>query len=265
MSVATRKEGKSLFSRGPARSDGQLDRLGAREVLAWAVWFGLSAGLLEVAARVLCRAIDPTRRLYLMSKHFVWLTPLATLVLYLVLGLLLAGLTRVWPRLGARLSLRLLCALAIQPMLMVAVPRILPAAWFILAWGIATRLVPLLESQPAKPRWFLLAWSIPVQLGLILIVAGSVFGTDWLKQERESRRALPPAGSSNVLFIVLDTVRADHLSLYGYPRSTTPTLKRLAENGIRFDRARATAPWTLPSHGSFFTGRWPHELGAEWS
>ena len=75
---------------------------------------------------------------------------------------------------------------------------------------------------------------------------------------------LPPAGSPNVLFIVLDTVRADHLSLYGYPRSTTPTLKRLAENGIRFDRARATAPWTLPSHASFFTGRWPHELGVQW-
>ena len=75
---------------------------------------------------------------------------------------------------------------------------------------------------------------------------------------------MPPAGSPNVLFIVLDTVRADHLSLYGYPRPTTPTLERLAKNGIRFDRARATAPWTLPSHASFFTGRWPHELGVQW-
>ncbi|HEX3448976.1 MAG TPA: sulfatase, partial [Isosphaeraceae bacterium] len=264
MSVATRKEGKSLFSRGRAQSKGQRDRLGAREVLAWAVWFGLAAGLLEVATRVLCRAIDPTGRLYLMSKHFVWLTPLASMVLFLGLGLLLAGMTRAWPRLGARLSLRLLCALAIQPMLMVAVPRILPAAWFILAWGIASRLVPLLESQPAKTRRLLLAYGLPALLGLVLIIAGSVFGEEWLKQARESRRALPPAGSPNVLFVVLDTVRTDHLSLYGYPRSTTPTLKRLAENGIRFDRARATAPWTLPSHGSFFTGRWPHELGAEW-
>ena len=67
-----------------------------------------------------------------------------------------------------------------------------------------------------------------------------------------------------MVFIVLDTVRADRLSLYGYRRPTTPTLERLAQNGIRFDRARATAPWTLPSHASFFTGRWPHELNARW-
>jgi len=67
-----------------------------------------------------------------------------------------------------------------------------------------------------------------------------------------------------VLLVVLDTVRADHLSLYGYGRLTTPALERLAKRGIRFDEARATAPWTLPSHASFFTGRWPHELGVKW-
>ncbi len=261
--VTTPEDGMTI-SRGSASSRGQQGRLGAGNVLAWSIWFGLSAGLLEVATRVLCRAVDPTKRLYLMSRHFVWLIPLANMLFFLALGLLLAGITKLWPRLGAWLSPRLLCALAIQPMLMVAVPRILPAAWFILALGIASRLVPWLESQPAKPRQLLLAWSLPALLGLDLVVAGSVFAGDWLKQARESRRALPAAGSPNVLFIVLDTVRADHLSLYGYGRPTTPTLERLAKNGIRFDRARATAPWTLPSHASFFTGRWPHELGVEW-
>ncbi len=38
----------------------------------------------------------------------------------------------------------------------------------------------------------------------------------------------------------------------------------MAKHGIRFDEARATAPWTLPSHASMFTGRWPHELDASW-
>jgi arylsulfatase A-like enzyme len=261
--VTTPEDGMTI-SRGSACSRGQQGRLGAGNVVAWSIWFGLSAGLLEVATRVLCRAVDPTKRLYLMSRHFVWLIPLANMLFFLALGLLLAGITKLWPRLGAWLSPRLLCALAIQPMLMVAVPRILPAAWFILALGIASRLVPWLESQPAKLRQLLLAWGLPALLGLDLVVAGSVFAGDWLKQARESRRALPAAGSPNVLFIVLDTVRADHLSLYGYGRPTTPTLERLAKNGIRFDRARATAPWTLPSHASFFTGRWPHELGVEW-
>ena len=55
-------------------------------------------------------------------------------------------------------------------------------------------------------------------MGLVLVLAGSVFGGDWLKQWREAGRPLPPAGSPNVLLIVLDTVRADHLSLYGYQR-----------------------------------------------
>ena len=63
-----------------------------------------------------------------------------------------------------------------------------------------------------------------------------------------------------MLLIVLDNVRADDLSLYGYDRETTPNLERLAREGVRFTEARSTAPWTLPSHASMFTGRWPHEL-----
>ena len=204
------------------------NRLAALEVLAWSVWLGLSAGLLEVGTRVLCRAIDPTNRLYLMSRHFVWLAPLANLLLFFSLGLLLAGITKLWPRLGGWLSPRLLCALAIQPMLMVAVPAIYPAAWFVLALGISSQLVPWLESQPARQRRSLLVRTFPVLLGSVVLLAGSVFGGDWLKQRRETSRALPPAGSPNVLFIVLDTVRRDHLSLYGYRRPTTPNLERLA-------------------------------------
>ena len=73
---------------------------------------------------------------------------------------------------------------------------------------------------------------------------------------------LPQAdsGTPNVLLIVMDTVSAQHMSLYGYPRDTTPNLARLARKGVRFQHARSTAPWTLPSHASMFTGRWPHDL-----
>ena len=69
-----------------------------------------------------------------------------------------------------------------------------------------------------------------------------------------------PAGSPNVLFIVLDTVRAESLSLYGYGRETSPNLTKLAKRGVRFAQARTAAAWTLPSHASMFTGRWPYEL-----
>ena len=76
----------------------------------------------------------------------------------------------------------------------------------------------------------------------------------------EHRLVQAPAGSPNVLFIVLDTVRAESLSAYGYNRDTSPNLTRLAERGVRFDQARTPAAWTLPSHASMFTGRWPYEL-----
>ena len=63
----------------------------------------------------------------------------------------------------------------------------------------------------------------------------------------------------SVIVIVLDTVRADHLSAWGYDRPTTPELDAFGDTATRFARAKATAPWTLPSHASMFTGLYPFE------
>ncbi|QLK26415.1 sulfatase [Natrinema zhouii] len=68
---------------------------------------------------------------------------------------------------------------------------------------------------------------------------------------------------SNVLFVVLDTVRKDRLEPYGYERATTPELSRFAEEATVFESAVAPAPWTLPVHASLFTGRYPSEHGAD--
>ena len=129
--------------------------------------------------------------------------------------------------------------------------------------GMAMRLVPPLERHAIGVRRWLLR-SLPGLVGVVLVLAGSVFAAGWVKERREAGRPLPPAGSPNVLLIVMDTVRADHMSLYGYHRATTPRLQQFARQGILFENVRATAPWTLPSHASLFTGRWPHELGVEW-
>ncbi|NIP16249.1 MAG: sulfatase-like hydrolase/transferase, partial [Pseudomonadales bacterium] len=56
------------------------------------------------------------------------------------------------------------------------------------------------------------------------------------------------------ILISLDTLRADHLGLYGYERQTTPFLSRLAERSVVFERAIAQYPSTLASHMSIFTG-----------
>jgi choline-sulfatase len=69
------------------------------------------------------------------------------------------------------------------------------------------------------------------------------------------------AAPRNVLFILVDTLRADHLSAYGYARDTSPALAKLAAGSVRFDRAYAPAPWTKPSVASMFTGQYPHRHG----
>ena len=61
----------------------------------------------------------------------------------------------------------------------------------------------------------------------------------------------------DILLIVLDTVRADRLSCYGYPRETTPNIDAFADSAVLFERAISPAQWTIPSHASLFTGEYP--------
>jgi arylsulfatase A-like enzyme len=75
-------------------------------------------------------------------------------------------------------------------------------------------------------------------------------------------RTFDPSKRPDIVLITLDTVRADHLELYGYPRSTAPNLARLGASGIVFEQALAQAPWTLPSMASIHTGLPPSIHGA---
>ena len=70
-----------------------------------------------------------------------------------------------------------------------------------------------------------------------------------------------PVPAQGVILISLDTLRADHLGLYGYERPTSPFLDELAERGVVFDQAYAQFPSTLTSHMSMLTGLYPAEHG----
>jgi len=61
----------------------------------------------------------------------------------------------------------------------------------------------------------------------------------------------------NIVLILLDTVRADHLSCYGYPQKTTPVLDAFAAHAVRYSRAYSTASYTLPSIATIVTGLYP--------
>lgn len=64
-----------------------------------------------------------------------------------------------------------------------------------------------------------------------------------------------------VVLVTIDTLRADHLSSYGFAKKTTPRLDAFAEDGMLFERATVPAPWTAPSMAAMITGRYPYETG----
>ncbi len=77
--------------------------------------------------------------------------------------------------------------------------------------------------------------------------------------------SLPAAAAQrfpNVVILTIDTLRADHLSSYGYRRPTTPNIDRLLASGVRFTEARTVEPLTNPALASMFTSLYPHEHGA---
>jgi arylsulfatase A-like enzyme len=75
------------------------------------------------------------------------------------------------------------------------------------------------------------------------------------------RAAASAADRPNVLLVVVDTLRADHLGVYGWPVPTSPNLEAtLAARGVVVERAYSQAPWTIPSMVALFSGRWPGEL-----
>ena len=65
----------------------------------------------------------------------------------------------------------------------------------------------------------------------------------------------------NVLFILIDTLRADHLGMYGYERPTSPKLDAIAARAIRFDQVEAQSSWTKASMASMWTGLYPQSTG----
>lgn len=74
-------------------------------------------------------------------------------------------------------------------------------------------------------------------------------------------RDTPPAGSPNVVWIVIDAQRADHLGCYGYERDTSPFLDSLAAHGVRFTHAVSQESYTQASVPSYFTSTYPLQHG----
>ena len=73
----------------------------------------------------------------------------------------------------------------------------------------------------------------------------------------QTMRTQAKRNKPDVVLMVLDTLRADRMSCYGYHRNTTPVLDEFAETATLFERAIVPGQWTIPSHASLFTGEYP--------
>jgi arylsulfatase A-like enzyme len=110
--------------------------------------------------------------------------------------------------------------------------------------------------------WHRTALLVLVACAVSLVVGARRNPTIALRTVEARPRNAMRASGRPIILITIDTLRRDHLSVYGYPRDTTPNLRRLADRSLVFDHAYASAPYTLSSHASLFTGRLPSEHGA---
>ncbi|HEV2118149.1 MAG TPA: sulfatase [Terriglobales bacterium] len=245
------------------------DSTSRKDVLAVAVWFGLITGLVEGLLFFHVR--------HLRILDLSWVPIPVDLVLALILALPILALHKL---LTGRPSLFVRAACLFGWLMFFDWLRVtssvfegaLPPDW---AAAIAAR--PLLETVALMLIALLLAVVVAVLLArprgrrfhrrslpwVAGLAAACVIGIPLLQRMHEARQIahLPAAApdSPNVLVIVVDTLRADHLSTYGYARPTSPNLSRIAAQGVLFENAMAASSWTLPSHASMLTGRYPHE------
>lgn len=194
----------------------------------------------------------------------VLLTSAGYLLVIGALSAVPAALHVLWPR---RATLARLAAveggIAVFAILLLF-QRISPWALAALALGGAVQLHSLVRQREGLLRRASRVLAV-VGVAASVLVASSA---RLLRARGESRSlaslAAAPQGAPSVLLIILDTVRASSMGMFGGPFANTPRLEEWARRGVIFDQAFSTASWTLPSHASMFTGAYASIAGADW-
>ena len=230
--------------------------------LVLGLWIGLLTGFAE--ALVLILRLYVIGEFLTLSRHAVWMAPLVDGVLFTLIAAVLWLLRR---RVPGLITLPFLVGLlSFLGVVAILLPfrQIHVAATILIAAGVGAQLSRRIKGREAGLGRLAQRSATGFAVLTGLLAAGMVARE---KLSDRSVAALPAAraGSPSILLIILDTVRAWNMGLYGYDRPTTPQLEKWASGGMVFNRVMATAPWTLPSHASMFTGRYPTELATNWN
>lgn len=198
------------------------------------------------------------------GRDQVWMIPLGHLIVFAPLTLLLTFLHVAAPR---RISLAVVGAVTLGVASFTTLlffGRIAPAAWAVVALAVGVRSWQgLARSADNGWRWWRAA-TVVLTAGFTVLGTWNLVGQS--RREAQAIATLPAAeaGAPNVLLVILDTVRREGFRLGG-DSATAPALgRRVRAGGVVFDSAYSTAPWTLPSHASMFTGRYASQQSGDW-
>jgi arylsulfatase A-like enzyme len=234
-------------------------------LLLMAAWFAVLTGLFEGVGLLFFQRVNAARwgPMLHVSEPIVWISVVVDLILFSALAIAIAVVSRVVPRLRAiRIAAFMLSSAAAYDWLTVPA-RLYHSSCLLLAIGVGAAFTRWMSKREAGVLRF---WrrSLPwLAATAVLALIAIQNGRWWREQRALAQLPSPPPGAPNVLVIVVDTLRADHLSSYGYPRSTSPNIDRIAQEGVLFENAFSTCSWSFPSHVSLLTGRYQFEHGIE--
>ena len=243
-----------------SKSTAHVSRISLASGLALGVWFGIAAGMVEGIGLLVFQHVNWERwgPMIHVSKEILWISPIVNVLFFSAIAMLIVLLARLIGRMSAHRVLIFALAFLTAYDWLDLTSRLDRRACLILAVGAAFAFSRWVVAKPnLRPFW---KRNAPWMLLLWLLAFVGIQGGQWL-QERNAIASLPaPAnGTPNVLVIIIDTLRADHVSSAGYARPTTPNLDALSREGVQFTNAIAPCSWSLPSHVSLLTGRYLYE------
>ena len=221
-----------------------------RDGLMGGLGYGMAVGIVHLAigvALILSLGMPPMPGF--VAKSILIEVPLAVLVGLLWSPVLFLGPGR-WlhPLALAATWIALERYVAVDPtkLQMWVAPSVVALALFLLFRWIAD-----------KKRWPVLVLAAITPVALIAVPSIEHWLSGGYDIQASATRGTPPPDAPDVVFVVMDTVKAENVSAYGYERETTPVFDEFASEGVLFEIASAPATWSLPAHASLFTGTFP--------